>query len=135
FISPEIFHVKKPDRYLRRLVDENPSAAWILWAVGEAVERWFDEQKIPAFVYGTPFEGVTLPHVANDWESAAFHAGIQMVRLGHRSLGLLQSEELVPRVLAAKRGLLRALSTVKPQGQLVMLTDDHTPHGVARVLE
>ena len=135
FISPDIFHVKKPDRHLRRLVAENPSAAWILYSVGEAAERWFQRQKIPAFIYGTPFPGVNLPCVANDWESAAFHAGVQLARLGHRVIGLLQSEELLPRVLAAKRGLCRALATASPQGRLLMFVDDNTPRGVARTLE
>lgn len=135
FISPDIFHVKKPDRRLRRLVEDNPSSAWILYSVGEAAERWFDQQKIPAFIYGTPFLGVALPCVANDWESAAFHAGVQLVRLGHGVIGLLQSEELVPRVLAAKLGLRRALATVSPRGRLLMFVEDNTPRGVARTLE
>jgi len=135
FISPDIFHVKKPDRHLRRLVEENPSAAWILYSVGEAAERWFEQEQIPAFIYGTPFPGVNLPCVANDWESAAFHAGVQLARLGHRVIGLLQSEELAPRVQAAKRGLRRALDTAGPQGRLLMFVDDNTPRGVARTLE
>jgi DNA-binding LacI/PurR family transcriptional regulator len=135
FISPDIFHVKKPDRHLRRLVEENPSAAWILYSVGEAAERWFEQEKVPAFVYGTPFLDVNLPCVANDWESAAFHAGVQLVRLGHGVIGLLQSEELAPRVLAAKRGLRRALDTASPRGRLLMFLEDNTPQGVARTLE
>src|SRR5580704_16828175 len=30
FIAPNIFHLQKPERHLKRLVQESPSAAWVL---------------------------------------------------------------------------------------------------------
>ena len=85
FLSPQIFHLRKPNRYLARLVEENASAAWILHFASHAIQRWFEASGIPAFVYGTPFPRVNLPSVVNDWEAAAFHAGLQLMRHGHRS--------------------------------------------------
>jgi len=135
FIAPNIFHLKRPERHLARLVKENPSAAWVLHFVTEAIQRWFEQQGIPAFLYGTPYEGVNLPYVVNDWESAAFHAGLQLVRKGHRMIGLLGLASPVPGVLALERGLRRALATAKPEVRLLVLSENSSPPTVARSLE
>ena len=41
FLSPDIFHLAKPDRHLERLVQNTPSAVFILNAVSDGVQRWF----------------------------------------------------------------------------------------------
>jgi LacI family transcriptional regulator len=135
FIAPNIFHLPKPERHLTRLVKENPSAAWVLHFVTEAMQRWFEQQGIPAFIYGSPYPGVNLPYVVNDWDSAAFHAGLQLVRRGHRIIALLGFAKPVPGVMAVERGLRRALATIKPEAQLLVLSENTTPPTVARSLE
>jgi DNA-binding LacI/PurR family transcriptional regulator len=135
FTAPNIFHLKRPERHLKRLVQENPSAAWILHIVTEPIMRWFEQQGIPTFLYGTPYPGVNLPYVVNDWESAAFHAGLQLARNGHVRIGLLAFGESTPGVMATQRGLRRALATVKPEAQLMVLSDSISPQGVAGSLD
>jgi len=135
FLAPKIFHLQRPERHLRRIVDENPSAAWVLYFMGEAFQRWFEEQGIPAFVYGTPFPNLHLPFVVNDWESAAFHAGIQLIRLGHKVIGTLQFENPMPGSALVASGLRRALRSIQPMGALMAFKDHSTPESVARSLE
>ncbi|HEY3861337.1 MAG TPA: substrate-binding domain-containing protein [Verrucomicrobiae bacterium] len=135
FIAPNIFHLQKPERHLQRLVRENPSAAWILHFVTEAMQRWFEKEGIPAFLYGSPYPEVPLPFVVNDWESAAFHAGLQLARQGHRRIGLLALAPLMPGGLAIHRGLQRALADFKPEAQVQMLSGSTSPRSVAQSLE
>ena len=135
FIAPKIFHLARPERHLRRIVDENPSAAWVLYFMGEAFQRWFEEQGIPAFVYGTPHPNLHLPFVVNDWESAAFHAGVQLVRLGHTVIGTLQFENPLPGNMLVAAGLQRALQTISPHGKLMAFKDDSTPASIGRSLD
>jgi len=135
FLAPKIFHLRHPQRHLRRIVDENPSAAWILYFMGEAFQRWFEEECVPAFVYGAPHPSLHLPFVGNDWESAAFHAGVQLVRLGHTVVGVLQFENITPGNLLVANGLRRALQTSQPHGTLLTFRDDSTPESVVRSLE
>jgi DNA-binding LacI/PurR family transcriptional regulator len=135
FLSPDIFDIKHPERQLDRMVREHPSAAWILYVVGERIQRWFDQQGIPTFLFGSPFPNVKLPFVVTDWEAAAFHAGIQLVREGHRTIGILEFHERFPGLLAEERGLERALATANPKGRLIIFKDDRSPVSVARCLE
>ena len=135
FIAPNIFNLKRPERHLKRLVQENPSAGWILHFVTEAIQRWFEQQGLPAFLYGSPYPGVNLPYVVNDWESAAFHAGLQLGRNGHRLIAMLAYEKPVPGVSATERGLRRALATVKAEAELLVLAAEGSPQSVARTLE
>lgn len=135
FLSPHIFHLRNPRRHLARLVEENASAAWILHFAGHAIQRWFDKQGIPAFIYGTPYPGVNLPSVVNDWEAAAFHAGLQLIRLGHQTIGVFSFTDPVPGALAVVRGVRRALAKATPPARLQVFKDDHTPESVVRSLE
>jgi DNA-binding LacI/PurR family transcriptional regulator len=135
FIAPNIFHLHNPERHLKRLVQEHPSAAWMLHFVTEPMQRWFEEEGIPAFLYGTPYPGVKLPFVVNDWESAAYHAGLQLARHGHRRIGLLGLAQPLPGVLVIERGLRRALENLKNEAQLTILGGNSSPPAVARSLE
>jgi DNA-binding LacI/PurR family transcriptional regulator len=135
FISPRIFHLKNPGNQLERLLETHPSAAWILYISSEAIQRWFEKRGIPTFLYELPFPDVNLPFVASDWEGAAYHAGIQLLREGHRLIGLFEYRERRPGLLAMERGLKRALATVGSTGKLAVFKDDHSPISVAHALE
>lgn len=135
FLSPDIFHLKHPDRQLERLVHAHPSAAWILYLTSEPVQRWFARQGLPTFLYEWPFPGVNLPHVVPDWEAAAFHAGLQLTRQGHRVVGIFEYQERRPGLLVIEKGLERALATTGTAGRLIVFKDDLSPPSVARSLE
>jgi DNA-binding LacI/PurR family transcriptional regulator len=135
FIAPAVFRQKHPERHLERLVRAHPSAAWVLHVVSEPMQRWFDQQGIRAFLFGSPFPGVNLPFLVPDWEAAAFHAGVQLVRQGHRVIGILEYKERFPGVLCVERGLEKAIATSRGAGRLLVFKDELTPVSVARSLE
>lgn len=137
FLSANFSRMKNPETYLKRLVSENPSAAWILHSVSARAQRWFEKNRLPAFIYGTPFPGVELPYIVNDWESAAFHAGGLLLEQSHHVIGLLSFEEEMPGTLAIERGLRRALAgpALQPAPRLLVLKNDRSPRSVAHSLE
>jgi DNA-binding LacI/PurR family transcriptional regulator len=132
FLSPDIFHLKHPDRQLERLVQVHPSAAWILYVTSGPIQRWFARQGLPTFLYEWPFPDVNLPYVVADWEAAAFHAGIQLIRHGHQIIGIFEYEERRPGLMAEEEGLQRALGSA---GRLIVFKDDRSPLSVARSLD
>jgi DNA-binding LacI/PurR family transcriptional regulator len=135
FVTAGAVIQKRPEQHLQRMLRENPSAAWILSYVSEATQRWFQKQELPAFIYGSAFPGVDLPFIVNDWESAAFHAGIQLTRQGHRVIAQISYEQMMPGMLAVERGLRRALATVNAADRLLMLKTGHPPESVFQSLE
>lgn len=135
FLAAPPHHLNNPGRYLFRLIGENPSAAWILYSVGEATQHWFERRGLPSFVYGTPFPDIRIPYVVNDWDSAAFHAGVQLIRHGHKTIGVLGYQDRSPGVMMVIRSLRRALATVSEQPSLVVFNDDRTPDSVVTSLE
>lgn len=135
YLAPAVFHLKRPEYQLDRLVRSNPSAAWILYMATEPIQRWFEQQGIPAFIYGSPFPGVNLPYVVSNWEDAAFHAGIQLVRRGHRIIGIMEYHVTFPGVLREEQGIERALAVLKGKGRLIRFKDDRTPASIAKSLE
>ncbi len=134
FLSPDIFHLKHPERQLERLVHAHPSAAWILYITSEPIQRWFADQGLPTFLYEWPYPNIDLPHVVADWEAAAFHAGLQLIRQGHQIIGIFEYEERRPGLLAVERGLQRALSTADNNARFVVFKNDLSPASVARSL-
>ncbi len=135
FVSSSRVHSERPEPHLKQIVSENPSAAWMLHFVNEATQRWFDKQGLPAFIYGSPFPGVSLPFVVNDWESAAYHAGVQLTRHGHRVIAQMAFEQMMPGMVAIERGLRRALASVTPAAQLLVFRDESSPGSTAHSLE
>lgn len=135
YLAPAIFQVKHPESRLEQLVRANPSAAWILFLATRPIQRWFQRQGIPTFVYGSTFPEVSLPYVVSDWGEAAFHAGIQLVRHGHRNVGILEYEVIFPGVLREEQGLERALATAREKGRVIRFKDDRTSASIAHSLE
>jgi GntR family transcriptional regulator of arabinose operon len=135
FVSSPYLHLERPSQHLQRLVAENPSAVWMLHFVNKTTQHWFEQQGLPTLLYGTPHPGVTLPFVVNDWESAAFHSGLQLIRENHRIIAQLAFEHPIPGALAIERGLRRALDTVKGPKQLIVFRDGDSPEAVVRSLE
>ena len=135
YLAPAVFRLKHPEHRLKQLVRANPSAAWILYLASEPIQRWFEEQGLPTFIYGSPFPSVNLPYVVSNWGAAAFHAGIQLVRRGHRIIGILEYHARFPGVLREEQGLERALATAGSKGRLIRFKDDRTPASIARSLE
>ncbi|MEO6034163.1 MAG: substrate-binding domain-containing protein [Verrucomicrobiota bacterium] len=135
FVSPNIFHLQRPEHHLERLVRSNPSSAWILWIVSEPIQRWFDKQEIPTFLIGSPFPRVSLPFIVNDWGPAAFHAGLQLLRHGHRHVAIMEYQERFPGLVAEEQGLATALTAGDANGRMMAVFDNGTPASVAQALE
>jgi DNA-binding LacI/PurR family transcriptional regulator len=134
YVSPDIFRLKEPENQLENLIQSHPSAAWVLYASSYPVQNWFARQGLPALVHGWPYPGVNLPYVTKDWEPAAFHAGLQFIRHGHRNIGMFEFVERGAGAILIENGLRRALATANG-AKLSLFKDERTPESIARAYE
>jgi DNA-binding LacI/PurR family transcriptional regulator len=135
FIAPEVFHLKHPDRRLEQLVRAHPSVAWLLYATSQPVQAWFGQQGLPTLICGTPYPGVELPHIHQDWEPAGFHAGLQFLRYGHRQIGMFGYVKRGAGAILIEQGLRRALQQPGSQARLTVFGDERTPQSIVNCYE
>ncbi len=135
FVSPDIFHLKDPEHQLENLVRTHPSAAWVLYASSSPIQTWFAKQGLPALIHGWPYPGVNLPYVTKDWEPAGFHAGLQLLRHGHRNIGMFEYIERGAGAMLIEHGLRRAIKSAGDGTKLMMFNDERTPESIARAYE
>jgi LacI family transcriptional regulator len=135
FVTADIYRRKDPEHQLENLLKTHPSAAWVLYGSSEPIQKWFVQKKLPALVHGWPYPGINLPFVTKDWEPAGFHAGLQFIRNGHRSIGMFEYKERGAGAMMIERGLRRSISTANPGVKLTVFKDDRTPQSVAAAYE
>jgi len=135
YVSPDLFRLKEPENQLENLIHSHPSAAWILCGSSFPIQNWFATRGLPALVHGWPYPGVNLPYVTKDWEPAAFHAGLQFIRHGHRNIGMFEFIERGAGAMRIESGLRRALATAENGATLSLFKDERTPESIARAYE
>jgi LacI family transcriptional regulator len=134
-VSPDIFQLKDPQRHLEDLVHSHPSAAWILHGSSQPIQTWFARRSLPALIYGWPYPGVDLPYVTKDWEPAGFHAGLQLLRHGHRTIGMFEFVGGGAGARLLEAGLRRAMVTHGNKAKFLLFKDERTPESIARAYE
>jgi LacI family transcriptional regulator len=135
YVSPDIFRLKDPETHLENLIHSHPSSAWVLYAASHPVQSWFAQRGLPVLINGWPYPGVNLPYVSKDWEPAAFHAGLQFIRRGHRNIGMFEFVERGAGAMLIENGLRRALATAENGAKLSQFKDERTPESIARAYD
>ncbi|NUQ65473.1 MAG: substrate-binding domain-containing protein [Pirellulales bacterium] len=79
----------RPANALRRLVQHDTPACWVLQLSTQPMQEWFASHKLPCVVVGTCFKGMNLPFVDRDHHAACRHAVGRLVAAGHRRIALL----------------------------------------------
>ena len=123
------------ERHLAKLVQSHPSAAWILYAATNPTQQWFARQGLPTLICGSPYPGVELPYVGIDWEPAGFHVALQLIRQGHRKIGLFGYVHRGAGALAIEKGMRRAIETMDKGVELLVFDDERTPQSIVKSYE
>jgi LacI family transcriptional regulator len=121
---------------LERLVQDNPTACWLLMRSSEKVQSWFAARKLPAFVFGSRYAGVSLSSFDLDHRAICRHAAQVLLRLGHRRILLLGSASPLAGDLHSEEGFKDAFersghATALPS----VVHHDGTVAGIRRALD
>jgi DNA-binding LacI/PurR family transcriptional regulator len=121
---------------LRRLIEQQPHACWILTLSNSWLQQWFHDNRITAMVAGMPTPGIALPSVALDSGALGRHIAGRMLALGHRRLVMLSETRPSPGAAAAEEGFLLPIHT-HPGGDAhgEILRPEPSPAGYRRAVE
>lgn len=97
------------ERALKRLLQRENHAVWILVLSNKTMQEWFVEKKIPCVVAGSHFEGVALPSVDFDFRAICRHAVGVLVGAGHKRLAFLTHKPRTAGDLESERGFHEGL--------------------------
>ena len=115
------YYRKSPSRSLRRLLEQSPSAAWVLLLSSAAMQHWFENSGVPCVVAGSLFPGVNLPSFDFDHRSVGRHAVGVLLRLGHRRVGLLSHQSNHAGEIQSRSGFLEGVQAYAKDGASAMI--------------
>lgn len=113
-----------PERTLESLVSHSPAAAWLLLSPALPMQEWFVRRSLRCIVSGTCLRDLPLCSVDVNHHATARHAGLMMLRKGHRRIALVRTSEPTGGDNESEAGLREALSN---GGDAVLRTIHH--HG------
>ncbi len=128
--SPGWYESQQPDARLSELIDAERRTVWILHRSTPQVQKWFESNRLPCLVRGTPSEGISLPFLDVDWKATARHAAGMLWRLGHRRIGILTPLDRLVGVNAAIDG---AQQITEDGFKVVVMQENGTAGGVERI--
>lgn len=136
FYSDRRLHRAVPDKLLRQFVEESRSQFVLLFSVHRGIQRWFQENKIPAFVVGHRYEGIDLPALDIDNAAISRHAAAAFLARGHQQFVLLRPKTDFAGDLVTEDVFVRTLEADKRyQGNVTVLCVEMTREGHNRTFE
>jgi DNA-binding transcriptional regulator YhcF (GntR family) len=89
-VGTSVRHISKPGlghgkigHHLDRLIQDNPTDAWVLYRADVQTQKYFQENAIPTFLFGNAHAGIDLPALSIDYSAALRHCLGSLRRLKH----------------------------------------------------
>jgi len=128
--APGWYESQQPEGRLAEFIEGEQRTVWILHRSTPQVQRWFEKNRVPCLVRGTPSEGISLPFLDVDWKATTRHAAGMLWRLGHRKIGIFTPPDRLAGVDAAVKG---AEEITEDGFEVMALQENGTTGGIERV--
>lgn len=79
----------RPAGALEHLVATHPRSAWVVFTGTHALQRWLQDNQLPAILVGSVFPGIELPSIEYDHAAIARHAAARLAGAGHVRTAIL----------------------------------------------
>jgi LacI family transcriptional regulator len=133
-ITSKAAYTNRPSRALRRLVEHNPAACWVLRLSNKFMQQWFESAKVPCVIAGTCYPGISLPFVDRDHRTLCRHAVGRFIAAGHRHIALLIPSAAIAGNEESEHGFREALAAAEPGTQSSIVRLPANPHAVDRTI-
>lgn len=129
--APSWYDAPNPSKRLSAFLKAEPCDAWILYRSSRAIQEFFQSSRIPCIIRGYPHQSVELPYVDHDWSATARHAMGELLRNGHRHVGIVMPRDGLRGNVAALQG---ASSVAEAGIRLTEIWEDGTTEGMIAAL-
>lgn len=133
--SPSIFDLQRPGSRLRAFTESQHCDTWILYQSTKPIQQWFMRQDIPCLVRGQVYPGLQLPSLDQDWRAVGFHAANSLIRLGHRSIGLLMPDVHLQGLVALRAGTEEAVAKTTAAVTFHPLVEKRSTESIVHLLK
>jgi DNA-binding LacI/PurR family transcriptional regulator len=103
------FRAQSMNGRLESLLRQGKAACWLLFSVGQEVQRWFMERRVPCLVSGYTYDGIQLPSIHLDHEAVCRHAAGKFLGAGHRRVVWLTPSRGLAGELISKKAFVEAV--------------------------
>jgi LacI family transcriptional regulator len=134
-ISGQKYYGIRSGRSLSNLVSVNPAHCWVLTRSNHPLQKWFNDQGVPAIVAGSTYPSITLPSVDTDHAALSHHAAAAFLRQGHVRLALFFEKLLHAGDLETEKGFRAGLSGNSNAREPIISRVERTPEAVVRELQ
>lgn len=125
---------KRPEHALKRLTQAYPAAAWIILGSRRPMQQWFLRHGVPCLVLGSCQMPESLGSIDTDHRALGRHAGVLLLRKGHRRILLIMTNDRYDGELECESGLREGIEG-QPDAQLQILHHDDHPGHLRQMLE
>lgn len=132
--SGQTYYGTRSGTTLAKLVAMQPKRCWVLARSNRPLQQWFHDRGIPAVIAGTAYPGIAIPSVDADHIALGRHAAAQLVRNGHRRVGLFLETYQHAGDAETEQGFRQALRNVADAGEPTLSRVERTPEAVIREL-
>ena len=102
-------YTKTPAKALATLIEDTQIRYWILQSTNLQVQKWFQENNIPAVITGTRFDGIDLPFVDLDNAAVCRHAVGLLLAKKRNTLCYLSISDPLPGDLKSETGFMEGI--------------------------
>lgn len=95
---------------LKKLVGEVDPGAWILHQSTLPMQRWFEKERLPAVLHGSPHEGVGIPSIDIDHRALGRHAAGVLLGRGHTRIAFAALPVALAGLREAEAGMREAMA-------------------------
>lgn len=101
---------------LEVLVKRERACCWILDSLSWEAYQWFMQRQVPCLDLGCGYAGIDLPTSGYDYRAGCRHAVQTLIRLGHRSIGLVMPFGKYGGEILSEQGFRQGFPSPLPAG-------------------
>jgi len=126
---------RQPEARLAGIVNGRRHVCWLLIGTSVAIQRWFQQAKVPTLVLGSCHQGVELPSVDVNYYAIGWHAAGCIAKNGHERIALVLPHQPLAGDLACLKGLDEYIQQQKKPVTVVKVAAGPNQNGLLANLE